>query len=270
MLGKIHNEDCHETMRRMKEQSIKCDIILTSPPYNTGRVSQNDKWRNAYQGKYDVHIDNLSQEEYLQWTIDLFSKFDEILRENGTILYNISYGSDTTMNTASIGLLWLVIAKIIEDTPFTVADRIIWKKKSALPNNTSPNKLTRIVEDVFVICRKSEIKTFTANKKVTSIRRDRPSQAYYENVFNFIEARNNDGPCPYNKATFSSELCEKLLEIYARDDAIVYDPFIGSGTTAVACQNRGLTWIGSELSKNQVEWGLNRLNTTQDQQIALF
>lgn len=258
-LNKIYNEDCFVTMGNMVEEGVKCDLILTSPPYNTGRVSSNQKWRNEYQGKYDIHVDNMTQEEYIEWTLKLFDNFDKILNKNGVILYNMSYGSDNTMNIASVGLMWLVIAEIIKKSNFIVVDRIIWKKKSALPNNTSSNKLTRIVEDVFVICRKSEIKTFNANKKVTSIRQDRPTQKYYENIFNFIEAKNNDGSCPYNKATFSTDLCSQLLDIYALDNATVYDPFMGTGTTAVACKIKGCTYIGSEISEKQCEWANNRL-----------
>lgn len=267
-LNKIYNEDCFVTMGNMVEEGVKCDLILTSPPYNTGRVSSNQKWRNEYQGKYDIHVDNMTQEEYIEWTLKLFDNFDKILNKNGVILYNMSYGSDNTMNIASVGLMWLVIAEIIKKSNFIVVDRIIWKKKSALPNNTSSNKLTRIVEDVFVICRKSEIKTFNANKKVTSIRQDRPTQKYYENIFNFIEAKNNDGSCPYNKATFSTDLCSQLLDIYALDNATVYDPFMGTGTTAVACKIKGCTYIGSEISEKQCEWANNRLKQERLTKIA--
>lgn len=74
-----------------------------------------------------------------------------------------------------------------------------------------------------------------------------------------IEAKNNDEVCPYNKATYSSDLCTKLLKIYAPKGALVYDPFMGSGTTAVACEKMELMSRGSEISKNQCEWAINRL-----------
>ena len=257
---KIFNEDFFVTMKKMQKFSKKVNIILTSPPYNTGRKTQDDKNRNQYQGKYDIYIDNKTQEEYIEWTLNLFKEFDNILSENGVILYNLSYGSDATINTSSIGLMWLVVGEIIKKSNFTVADRIIWKKKSALPNNTSKNKLTRIVEDIFVFVRKNEIKTFYANKEIKSIRKDRPNQIYYENVFNFIEAKNNDGACKLNKATFSSELVEKLLSIYANENSIIYDPFMGTGTTAVGCKNKNLMCWGSELSKEQCLYAKERLN----------
>ena len=89
-------------------------------------------------------------------------------------------------------------------------------------------------EFVYVIVRKDEIKSFNANKEISSVRNN--GQKMYKNYFNFIEAKNNDGSCSLNKATYSSELCEKLLEIYAQPNSIVYDSFMGTGTTAIACQ----------------------------------
>jgi DNA modification methylase len=81
----------------------------------------------------------------------------------------------------------------------------------------------------------------------------------YETIYNFIEAKNNDGPCPYNKATYSSELCEKLLKLYPPSNGVVYDPFMGSGTTAVACVRLGLSYLGSEISADQVAYARERI-----------
>ena len=158
--------------------------------------------------------------------------------------------------------MWVAL-EAIRKTNFMIADTIVWKKKSALPNNTSSNKLTRITEFVFVICRKNEFKTFQANKKVTS--ENARGQKYYENVFNFIEAPNNDGPCKLNKATYSSELVLQLLNMYAHDNDVVYDPFVGTGTTMIGCMkyNNGensLTCIGSELSNAQIDFAKERIN----------
>ena len=101
--------------------------------------------------------------------------------------------------------------------------------------------------------------TFSCNKEVVSTREN--GQKQYAPFYNFIEAKNNDGPCPFNKATFSTELCEKLLDIYAtHKGAVVYDPFMGSGTTAVACKRMGFNYIGSEISKNQVQWANERIS----------
>lgn len=251
------NEDCFDTMLRLKDDGKKVEIILTSPPYATSRSNvRTQKAIDTYNSRYDICLDNMDEEQYVDWTIGLFRMFDEILEENGVILYNISYGSENP------NAMWRVPGAIIENTNFMVADCIVWKKKNALPNNVSHNKLTRITEFVYVICRKNEFKTFNANKKITKVGKN--GQKYYENIFNFIEAPNNDGPCSLNKATYSSDLCLWLLNIYAKEDSVVYDPFMGTGTTGIACQRFNpkdtMVCIGSELSEKQVEYSRERLD----------
>lgn len=253
----FRNEDCFKTMDLFISKGKKVDIILTSPPYNTARKVKTQKALDTHNNRYDEYNDNMTNEEYCNWTVNLFNKFDEVLSKNGVVLYNLSYGSENP------DVMWLAIGDILHKTNFMIADCIIWKKKSALPNNSSPNKLTRISEFVFVVCRKDEFKTFNANKKVT--KESATGQKYYENIFNFIEAPNNDGSCDINKATYSSELCEKLLNIYAKTDSIVYDPFMGTGTTAIACckfneRNNDMVCIGSEISEKQVEYSKERYN----------
>lgn len=258
MTIEIYNEDCFETMNRMDTHSV--DVILTSPFYNTNKKAGKSRTlENTFVkgGKYnyvryDVHVDNMTNDEYCAYTVNLFDKFDKVLQNGGCVLYNISYGAENTEG------MFRAINSIICDTPFTIADVIVWKKKNSFPNSTSPNRLTRITEFVFVFCRKTEFKTFFCNKKVTSLRKT--GQRAYENISNFIEARNNDGTCPYNKATYSSELCEKLLKIYAPPNGVVYDPFMGSGTTAVACKRMGLSCYGSEISANQCQFAMERLS----------
>ena len=255
---KIYNEDCFKTMSNMP---IGCvSTILTSPFYNTNKQqgkksTLSNTVTNGYTYlRYDTHIDDMTNDEYCDFTEKLFLEFDRILNLNGCVLYNLSYGNENTEG------MFKAVNTIITKTPFTIADVIVWKKSNALPNNCSKNRLTRICEYVFVFCRKSEQKTFNSNKKVVGYRKT--NQASYENIFNFIEAKNNDESCPYNKATFSSDLCNKLLSIYAVKGGLIYDPFMGSGTTACTCKKLGLDCIGSELSKNQCDWALNRLERT--------
>ena len=257
MKNKIYNEDCFVTMSKMPKG--KCDIILTSPFYNTNKKAGKNRTLNNTTTKngqynyvrYDVHIDYFTNEQYTEYTINLFNEFDRILKKNGCVIYNIMYGAENTEG------MFNAINGITTKTNFTIADVICWKKATALPNSCSSNKLTRIWEFVFIFCRREEKKSFHCNKKITSYRKT--GQPAYENIYNFIEAKNNDGCCPYNKATYSTDLCEKLLNLYAPKQAVVYDPFIGSGTTAVACIKLGHSYIGSEISKKQCEWAENRI-----------
>ncbi len=252
MINKLYNEDCFETMKNMESESIKVNAVLTSPPYNTGRLSQTQKSMDNHNTRYDIYVDRKTDVEYLDWSVELFNQYEKILKQNGVILYNVSYSAENNPN-----LMWLFVSDMIRRTDFMVADCIIWKKGSALPNNVSPNKLTSITEFVFVFCRKSEYKTFNTNKKVKSL--SRTDQKYYENIFNFFEARNNDRANKFNKATYSTEFCEKLINIYLKEGDLVYDSFMGTGTTANACIKLGLDFIGSELSESQCKYAEDRI-----------
>lgn len=249
MKFKIFNEKCEITMERLIKLNKKVNLILTSPPYNTQRPSLKDRG-------YDIYKDlQLSDSEYSDWMVKIFNYYDKILEKDGCVLFNISYGTENPNN------MYITLFNLITKTNFMIADCIVWKKKSAMPNNVSKNKLTRIVEYVYVFCRKEEYKTFNTNKKVVSVRKT--GQNVYENIFNFIEAKNNDGYVELNKATYSSELCEKLLNIYAKPNSVIYDSFNGTGTTGVACLKLGHKYIGSEISKEQTEYSIQRLSKVE-------
>lgn len=258
--NKIWNESNEITMKEhIDEKSI--DVILSSPPYNNSRnrddevegsYDPNDKnCIGGYHKRYDIYEDMRTTEEYCDWIVSIFNSFDRILKENGTVLWNTSYQAEN--NECAV---WLSIADIIKKTNFCVVDHIIWKKKTTLPI-TQKNKLSKLCEDVFIFARKDEWLDFNANKQY--LKSSKTGQKYYAPIYNIIEANNNDELCPYNKATFSTDFCKKLLKIYAPKNAIVYDPFMGSGTTALACKQMGLSYIGSELSSNQCEWAENRI-----------
>jgi site-specific DNA-methyltransferase (adenine-specific) len=237
----IYNEDCLVTMERMEEKSV--NIILTSPPYNM------TKRKGGYadkQPRYDVYVDWKDEQEYLDWTTNIFKSFDKVLKENGVILYNFSY------STENPSLPYKVMCSVMNNTSFTLADTIVWKKSNSVPHPASYNRLNRCYEFIFVICRQSELTTFQCNKKVVKV--SSKNQKYYEIVDNMISAKNNDGSNPHNKATFSTDMCNQLLNIYSKEGDLVYDPFIGTGTTAISCVHNKLNYIGSEISKNQVDY----------------
>ena len=255
--------DCLEWMNKISKKGKVVDVVLTSPPYNTSRPNKSDSSLKNHEGRYKVYDDIKTGEEYCDWCVNIFTHIDTILQPNGVVLWNVSYGTDATVNTEGIGLMWNSISDIIRNTNFTVADKIVWKKKSALPNNVSPNKLTRICEEVFVFCRKDEYKTFHANKEVSKIGKN--GQQFYKVLYNFIEAPNNDGSNPLNKATYSFDLCVQLLNMYAPTKGLVFVPFSGTGTTGIACEMLGLNHIGTEIDAEQVTYSYNRLKELRDE-----
>ena len=255
-VNRIYNEDCMKTMEELRD----VDVVITSPPYNTSR--KGSSLDNADVNiRYDEFDDCRPNEEYIAWTNDIFNAFDKTLKPNGCILYNLSYSSE------NIALMWLTVASVMQNTPFTIADCIIWKKKSAAPNSESTNKLTRICEFVFVFCRKTELATFNCYKEKGM---QRPNgQQHYKNYFNFLEAPNNDEVCPIHKATYSTLLCRKLMLLYSKEGDVIYDPFMGTGTTAVACIREKRKYVGSELSPRYIEWAEKRIKK-EHQQLTLF
>lgn len=257
----FRNEDCLTTINKIKEQGKKINLVITSPPYNKSRHSSQSKkmkQMETYNSMYDGYDDTMDNEDYYNWQCNIINKIDEILSENGVILYNLSYSNENP------DCMWGLIENIRHKTNFMIAEQITWLKKSALPQNVSHNKLTRLTEYIFVLCRKSEYKTYITNKKVT--KENSKGQKYYENIYNVIKAPNNDGPCNLNKATFSSDMVLELLKIYARPNSIIYDPFMGTGTTGIGVEKygNGCICIGSEISEKQVEYSKERLNKFLD------
>ena len=151
---KIFNSDCFEVMRNnIDSQSVS--LIITSPPYNTGRNAHSERALNNHEGRYDIYVDTGTHNDYVDFSINLFNHFDNIVKPKGVVLYNINYGADGTHNASE---LMDTIANIINNTNWDIGDIIVWKKKTAIPSNVSSNKLTRIFEFIFVLSRKSEIK----------------------------------------------------------------------------------------------------------------
>ena len=79
-------------------------------------------------------------------------------------------------------------------------------------------------------------------KKIVKI--NSKGQKYYEVINNYLEAKNNDGICELNQATFSSDLIEKLIIMYGTEGDVIYDSFIGTGTTGVAAVRKKCYYIG--------------------------
>lgn len=252
-LSTLYNGDCVEIMEGLVNEGVKVDKVITSPPYNTMRSNQNDVG-------YDFYKDNKSNEEYIDWIINIFSLYDKMLNPNGCVCFNMSYGGENTV------LMSLCIAEIIKKTNFILADILVWKKKTATPNNVSPNKMTRICEFVYIFARKSEFLTFKTNKKMIS--RSTSGQAIYENIYNFFEAENNNTSNSLNKATFSTDFVDEIIKRYVSKDDVVLDNFSGTGTTMKSCESKNIRSINIELSEAQCEYSVNRIK--KGVQLELF
>lgn len=239
MKNKIYNENNIDTMLKISDNYL--DGIITSPPYNLTTKRKDAYYNNGYSD-----IDNLSEREYLNIRLNEFKEFERIVKNDGVILYNISYHNENPI------LPNLLISEIHNNTNLTIADIITWKKSNSIPFQSSPTKLSRICELIYVIVNKNYLHTFKTNKEISKIN-EKTGQKFYKNYTNLIEARNNDGIKSKNKATFSTDLVVKLINIYFPTKSIIYDPFMGIGTTAKACLSKKCYFVGSELIKDFYE-----------------
>ena len=245
MKNKIFNENNIDTMIRISDGSISG--IITSPPYNITSKRKDVYYNNGYS-----NIDGLSEDEYLRVRVYEFVQFSRILENTGVICYNISYHNENPI------LPTLLISKIHKETDLTVADIITWKKSTSIPFQTSPTKLSRICELVYVIVKKEFLHEFKTNKEISKIN-EKTGQKFYKNYTNLIEAKNNDSIKCKLKASFSEDFVTKLLDIYFHEGSLIYDPFMGIGTTARACKKSGRNYIGSELDKEHFDISISLL-----------
>lgn len=243
LINKIFNENNKVTM--VKIPNGFCSGIITSPPYNIGISRDDCYYNNGYS-----EIDNLSEEEYLNVRISEFKDFERIVKDDGVICYNLSYHHENPM------LPTLLVAKVHNETQWTLADIITWKKGHAIPFQTSPTKLSRVCELIYVFVKKNRLNNFKTNKKISKVN-EKTGQKFYKNYVNFIEAPNNDRIKCTLKATYSTKLVEKLIDIYFPKGSIIYDPFIGVGTTAKACIKSNRQFIGSEIKQENYEFCKN-------------
>lgn len=244
-MNKIFNENNIETMSRIPDKSLSG--IITSPPYNITTKRKDMYYNNGYSNN-----DNLSEEEYLKIRLNEFKEFSRIIEDRGVICYNISYHNENPI------LPTLLMTKIHQETDLTIADIITWKKSNSIPFQTSPTKLSRICELVYVLVKKKHLHDFKTNKQVSKIN-EKTGQKFYKNYTNLIESKNNDGIKCKLKASFSEEFVTKLLDIYFPIGSTIYDPFMGIGTTARACKKSGRNFIGSELDKEHFDISQNKL-----------
>ena len=223
------------------------DGVITSPPYSICGKRKDCYYDNGYSD-----IDGLTEEEYLNVRINEFKQFERILKDKGVILYNISYHNENPI------LPLLLIGEIHKQTDLTVADMISWKKSHSIPFQTSPTKLSRLVEQVYVIVKKGNLHSFRTNKEVSKVNA-KTGQKFYKGYNNLVEAKNNDGIKCDLKASYSTDLVNKLIAIYYPKPSLIYDPFSGICTTALACKNGGLDYIGSEINETFWKIGTDRL-----------
>jgi DNA modification methylase len=229
-INKIYQEDNLETMARMPNDYV--DLIITSPPYE-------DISGAGYGAKSK---DILFIKFYSDYLSKLFGEYKRILKPTGQIYFNIkSKTFDKTLRTPH----WIEFLNEFTDLKFK--SYIIWKYSGSFD---STNK--RFHLDYEIIYHLSKGDDIYLNEDCGI--HDPLSSVW--NVPHNIPKNERLHPTQMPEA-----LVDRILKVASRPTDLVYDSFMGSGTTAVVCKKNGINWIGSELNPDNYKNAINRLNS---------
>lgn len=234
----IYNESCLETLIKIPDNTFQ--LVITSPPYNMNLRIRNGKYCSRqivkeFSTKYTDFQDNLPIDDFYNFHLSVLK---ELLRVSDLIFYNIQ------IVTGSKRAFFKIIGELSE----YLKDIIVWDKGHAQPA-MGTGILNRQSELLLVFERQNAI-----SRKF--------SQAQFERgTLNDVWQINNkkDKSIKGHSAVFPVELVEKILINFSREGDWVYDPFMGTGTTALACQKHGRIYVGSEISPAYVELAQERL-----------
>ncbi len=226
------NDDCLKSLDDFICNRRRFDCIITSPPYNlrlrihTGKYIRMKKEKSKLSQKYEDYEDNLSMEEYFHFQKTFIEK---ALKVSDKLFYNIQC---VTGNKVALFKLFGHFADKIKEI-------IIWDKINAQPainTNTLNSQFEFIIvfENSTAFLRKFNYVNFKRGSlsNLWSIKRER----------NII-----------SKASFPKELVRMIITNFTREQETVLDPFMGSGTTGLVCQELNRNFVGIEISKATFE-----------------
>jgi DNA modification methylase len=260
--------DCEEVLKHLPDNSI--DLIFTSPPYA-------DQRKNTYGG--------VAPNEYVDWFLPKASQFLRVLKPTGTFILNIkervvngerhTYVLDLIVKMREQGWLW--------------TEEFMWHKKNSYPGKWpnrfrdnwerliqfNKDKKFAMYQEAVMIPVGDWAKGRLANLSETDKIRDesKAGSGFGKNVSNWVgrdmvyptnvlhmatECANRD-----HSATFPVELPSWFIKLFTQPGEMVLDPFMGSGTTALAAIRQGRKFLGIEINKEYVE--LARKRTAREQ-----
>lgn len=256
--------DCLSVIRTLPKESI--DLIFTSPPYADNR-------KKSYKG---VPI-----RRYVEWFLPISDALKRILKPKGSFVLNIkeravngerqTYVLELILEMKKQGWLW--------------AEEYIWHKKNCYPGKW-PNRFRDAWERCLHFTKEKQFKMFQeavmvpmgnwADKRLAKLsdadqRRDesRSKSGFGKNVSHWVGKKyvypTNvlylATECSNRKhsATFPISLPTWFIKLFTQEGDVVLDPFMGVGTTALACIDLGRRFIGVELSKEYCDIANNAI-----------
>jgi site-specific DNA-methyltransferase (adenine-specific) len=264
--NKIITGDCVEVMKTLPDNSV--DLVLTSPPYNANI-------------KYDVYDDGRSMEEYWNFTIDWLKESFRVLKDDGRIAVNVPiemnvqerggrilFNAEFWMRMKEVGFQFFGMVDLTEDSPHRVRQTAwgSWMSASSpyiynpkecviLAYKKTKKKLTK--GESQWLGEFKQVLQDDGTYKEKMVYSDEDKKEFMHLVFGrwdyFADTKS------LTKATFSLDIPSKAIKILTYKNDIVLDPFMGSGTTAVAAEILNRRWLGIELSENYSEIARNRI-----------
>jgi len=265
--GKIINGDCVEVMKSLPDGCI--DLLVTSPPYNVN-VS------------YDVYDDGRSMDDYWEFTRQWLSESLRILKDDGRVAINVPielnvqerggrilFNAEFWMMMKEVGFKFFGMVDLTEDSPHRVRQTAwgSWMSASCpyiynpkeciiLAYKKTNKKLTKGESQWKGVPTDVEQPDGTVKNKM--VYQDEDKKEFMNLVFGrweyFADTKS------LTKATFSMDIPMKAIKILSYKNDIVFDPFMGSGTSAVAAEILDRRWLGIELSPNYTDIAKKRVN----------
>lgn len=276
VLNQIINGDCVEVMSKLPENSV--DLVVSSPPYN---VNIN----------YDVYDDSRSMDDYWDFTTKWLTEVYRILKDDGRVAINVPielnvkerggrilFNSEFWMKMKEVGLQFFGMVDLDESSPHRVrqtswgswmscSQPYIYNPKECiiLAYKNSPKKFNKGESQWKGEVIQVEREDGTMRNKTRYS--DEDKKEFMHLVFGrwdyFADTKQ------LTKATFSMDIPKKAIKILTYKNDIVLDPFMGSGTSAVAAEILKRRWLGIELSENYCNIAIERIEMARKERSRL-
>ena len=259
-LNKLYNMDCLEGMKRIPDGFV--DLTVTSPPYDNLRT-------------YNGNIAQWSFEKFQ----DIAKELYRVTKQCGVVVWIVG---DATINGSETGTSFRQALHFV-DVGFNLHDTMIWHKISPFQHK---NRYIQGFEYMFIfskgarktanlICDRKNKWAGTpihgterqpdGNTKSLSTKQKSKSVKEYGARFNIWDIAPEKDNKTGHPAVFPKRLAQDHILSWSNEGDIVLDPFIGSGTTAIACINTGRKFIGFEIDKDYYEAATKRLEAVKSQ-----
>jgi site-specific DNA-methyltransferase (adenine-specific) len=244
--------DCMNVLHTIPSNSIH--LVITSPPYNV------NLGHNKYnKTPYNTYNDSKDHFEYINWLKDIFQIIKEKLVDGGRVCINIGDGKNGAVPTHSD-----IIQFMLRDLGYELISTIIWNKNQASPRTAwgswlSPSQPSYPCpfEYILIFSKGSRCLQHTGISDLTK-------EEFINNAYAlWTFAPERDLKSIGHPAVFPIELPTRLIKMNTYIGDTVLDPFMGSGTTGVACINTNRNFIGIEMDVEYHQIAKARLQQAQ-------